>query len=93
MNEEEMKDKILDLIECIYKKKYIGRIKVWKDQAWNVRLGMNNDERPIFISAELPDDKFLKFFRRELQDRGWNVLQYFTGVKSYPRDYINNDTK
>jgi len=86
MSEQELIDGILSLIEDTYKKKYIGTIKVKKLKpiGWRVRLGMNNDDKPLYITAELPDNKFLKFFRLELLDRNWDCSEYFEGYKSYP---------
>jgi hypothetical protein len=51
---------------------------------WGVWLGMNNNDKPINIIAELPDNKFLTFFREELLNRDWDTTRYFIGVKSYP---------
>ena len=85
MNEIECKENILCLIEAIYHKKYIGTLEVSKlNPGWRVRLGMNNTDKPIIISAELPDDKFLKFFREELLNRDLDSVSYFLGYKEYP---------
>ena len=32
---------------------------------------------PIFISAELPDDKFLKFLEQELRNKSFLLADYF----------------
>ena len=37
---------------------------------------------PIFISAELPDDKFLSFFREELRTKQLANVKYYTGYKT-----------
>ena len=85
MNEQECKNKILQLIEDIYNKKYIGKIKVTKyPMGWGVWLGMNNNDKPIIIAAELSDKMFLKFFKKELLDRNWDLVQFFLGYKTYP---------
>ena len=57
-----LKQKILELIERIYCKKYIGTLEVKhiKPIGVTVRFGLNNDEKPIYISAELDDISFLK---------------------------------
>ena len=77
---------ILDVIEEEYNKRYIGTLKVTKIKpfGYNVRLGMNNDERPINISAQLEGEKFLKFFKQELRDRSWDHSKWFLGYKVYP---------
>lgn len=86
MTEDEMKKAILCLIRKVYCKEYIGTLRLWKinPNGWVVRLGMNNDDKPIVISAELPDEKFLRYFEQELRDRNWDCSKWFIGVKSYP---------
>ena len=86
MNEQECKEALLSLIEQIYNKKYVGTIKVSRLQpiGWRVRLGMNNNDKPIIIAAELSDKMFLKFFKKELLDRNWDLVQFFLGYKTNP---------
>lgn len=86
MTPKELEVAILDTIQKVYCKKYVGKIKCIPIQptGWIVILGMNNVDKPITISAELPDDKFLKFFEQELNDRNWDTIHWFTGYKSYP---------
>lgn len=83
------------MIEEIYKKKYIGKlfIKRLEPMGLTVILGMNNVEKPITISAQLNDVDFLKFFRKELHDRGLNTVLFFKGVKSYPDNCNNTRTR
>jgi hypothetical protein len=47
------KQVILDAIEEVYKKRYVGTLKITKltPVGYNIRLGMNNDDKPINISA------------------------------------------
>jgi hypothetical protein len=47
------KQVILDAIEEVYKKRYVGTLKITKLKpvGYNIRLGMNNDDKPINISA------------------------------------------
>ena len=82
MTPEELEQAILDLIQRVYCKKYVGHIKcvpICNNKGWTVILGLHNDYKPITISAELPDKKFLKFFEQELRDRDWNTVHWFTG--------------
>lgn len=80
------KQVILDAIEEVYKKRYVGTLKITKlkPMGYNIRLGMNNDDKPINISAQLEGENFLKFFKQELRDRGWNTIHWFLGYKVYP---------
>lgn len=86
MIENDLKESILQLIEDLYQKKYIGHIKIkkLKPLGYTVWLGMNNDDKPIIISAELDKVRFLKFFKQELLDRHWDHIKYFIGIKNYP---------
>lgn len=94
MTEQECKEKILQLIEDVYNKKYIGTIKVTKINpiGYTIRLGMNNNDKPIMISAELSDDKFIKFFRQELLDRHWDYIKFYFGYKNYPDNGCPQDS-
>lgn len=74
------------MIEQIYKRKYVGHIKIKRlcPIGLMVTLGMNNDDKPLVIAADLNDEDYLKFFCKELHERGLNVVKYFKGVKTYP---------
>jgi len=62
---------ILDIIEEVYKAKYVGELRVTKwGNGYKLILGLNNPEiHPIVISADLSDTDFLKFIRKELISR------------------------
>ncbi len=77
---------ILDAISEVYNKRYVGTLKITKLKplGYNIRLGMNNDDKPINISAQLEGEKFLKFFKQELRDRSWDHIKWFLGYKVYP---------
>ncbi len=95
MNTEEIKQKILSLIEEIYKKKYIGKLWVRKMTpiGFQAKFGLNNDDKPLVITAELSDKDFIKFMRQELIDRRMDFVKYFIGVKTYPDQCQNFNTK
>jgi len=66
MTPEELEVAIRDIIMKTYCKKYIGKMSCIPNcsgTGWTVVLGMNNVDKPITISAELPDNEFLKFFK------------------------------
>ena len=72
----------------VYCVDYKGTLDVeeLKPIGYKVRLGIQNDERPLTIMAELPLDKFLKFFIQELRDRHLNDVHYYTGYRVPPDD-------
>lgn len=80
-----LKQQILELIEKIYCKKYIGTLKVnhINPIGVTVRFGILNNEKPIYISAELKDDQFLKYIEKELHLRHFDLDKYFVGYKEY----------
>ena len=79
---------ILESIRNVYCVDYTGTLDVeeLKPIGYKVRLGIQNDERPITIMAELPLNKFLKFFVQELRDRHLNDVHYYTGYRVPPDD-------
>lgn len=84
----ETEQAILESIRKVYCVEYTGTLDVeeLKPIGYKVRLGIQNSERPITIMAELPFDKFLKFFIQELRDRHLNDVHYYTGYKVPPDD-------
>jgi len=79
---------ILESIRNVYCVDYTGTLDVeeLKPIGYKVRLGIQNSERPITIMAELPLNKFLKFFVQELRDRHLNDVHYYTGYRVPPDD-------
>lgn len=84
----EIEQVILESIRNVYCVDYTGTLDVeeLKPVGYKVRLGIQNDERPITIMAELPLNKFLKFFVQELRDRHLNDVHYYTGYRVPPDD-------
>lgn len=95
MTQAEIEQAILDCFMEVYKVKYIGTLKVkrLKPIGLEVRLGIMNDYKPMYISAELDDKKFLKFFKKELYDRNLDMVEFFKGVKNYPDDCVEFDDR
>ena len=79
---------ILESIRKIYCKDYTGTLDVYELEpvGYKVRLGIQNDERPITIMAELPLKKFIKFFEEELRQRHLHDVHYYTGYRVPPDD-------
>lgn len=82
----ELEQVIRGYILDIYKKEYIGKITIQKlhSVGYCIRLGMNTPENPIIIYAELDDQKFLKFLKKELIDRRFNLLHQGELQLTYP---------
>jgi hypothetical protein len=70
----EMEEAIVKMIECKYKCKYTGHIKVTKlgqgGTGYKVKLDFDNLDEPVIqISADLNAEDFLKFVEQELVSR------------------------
>lgn len=90
MTQAEIEQAILSCFTEVYDVKYVGTLKVerLKPYGLKVRLGIMNDYKPMYISAELDDKQFLEYFKRELYDRNLDMVEFFKGVKNYPDDCI-----
>lgn len=85
----QLEEKILDIIEKRYKRKYIGGIKVKKlSSGYKLILYLGNpDKGGINISFDCESEEdFLKFVEQELISRQLERVQYFRGVVNYPED-------
>ena len=92
----EIKHRILDIFMEVYNVKYVGTLEIKRIEPVGliVRLGIMNNWKPMYISAELDDVQFLKYFKKELYDRNLDMVEFFKGVKSYPDDCIQQiDTR
>lgn len=83
----ELEEKILQIIRDVYKKEYIGKIKVTKLQdqdSYILRLYMNYyDFAPIIIAADVKNaEDFLEFVRKELSSRQLIQAKFFKVVRA-----------
>ena len=70
----DMERAIVKMIECKYKCKYTGHVKVTKlgqgGTGYKVKLDFDNLDEPVIqISADLNAEDFLKFVEQELVSR------------------------
>ena len=84
---QDIEQAILEIFKEEYNKEYVGTIEVTTLDpiGYNVRLGLGNTDKPMFISAELDKDSFLKYFREEVRNRNLDTIKWFTGYQQ------NND--
>jgi hypothetical protein len=74
--------KIKELIECIYQCEFKGKVEVKEyPDAYALRLSLNQDERPIFITYQCDENDFIKNIADELRKRRLSNTEYYTGVK------------
>lgn len=87
MTTQELEQVILEYIRDIYKKEYIGKIKIEHlNPGYCVKLGMNTPETPIVIYGELEDKQFLKFLKNDLKSRNFHFSHYGCLKSDYPID-------
>ena len=85
----EIEEKIKYIIECIYQCEFKGRVKVNEDKdSYILRLSLNQDERPIFITYQGDQEDFVNYVIDEIKKRRLITTEYYTGIKYEQRvDY------
>lgn len=76
---------IREYIMDIYKKQYIGKIKIKKlNPGYCIYLDIGHQYNPTVIYAELEDEKFLKFLKDDLKSRNFHFSHFATLDLVYP---------
>ena len=83
MTHTELKQVILDYIRELYCMKYIGGLEITNLDPVGYKVAFNFDksEMPLVIIADLPDEEFLPFIKKELRDRKLQRVKYFGATK------------
>lgn len=70
----------------LYKAEYIGGIKIedLDPVGYKVCFYLDNEQYPLAIIADLPDEEFLPFIKEELRSRKLVKTKYFKTTKIYP---------
>lgn len=90
MQIQDIEHQILELIQEVYGEKYIGKLKVEAlPLGYCVTLGMADTQMPITIYAELNDQDFINYFRKELKTMGLNKVMYRSLQLIDPPKYID----
>lgn len=92
MTTQQLEAAILESVQDIYHKKYVGKLKVIKlANGYQMKMYLNKPEAPLVIAADLSDEKFLSFIKKELRSRHLELTDYFTGYKIEDQNYCNNN--
>lgn len=97
MTTQALEQAIRDLIRELYCKEYTGKLKVntitykFPEEepiilGYTLELGLNKEERPLFISYEGSEDNFLEKVKKELLKRDLSRVDYFTAIQLYRYD-------
>ena len=72
---------IRDIIRSQHNREFIGKIiiKDLKPEGYSVGFEVIQD-RPLCISATLPDEEFLKFMKQELRNKAFIFARYYETV-------------
>lgn len=81
---EPLKQAILEAITEVYKKCYLGNLKITKLKpcGYDVALGLDCDEKPFHIAASLEEQDFIKYFKQELRRSRLSDSHFYTGYKT-----------
>lgn len=83
----QLEEEVRTVIKDIYQAEYVGTLNLTVmegDQpVYILRLGMNKDERPLFIAFEGNKDEFIKYLKQELRARRLSETHFYYGEKLY----------
>ena len=89
MTREQFGQAILECFSEVYGKSYIGSLFITKlPKGFDVAIGFNHRETPLHITAELDEDKYIEFFKKELRERRFDCTQYSHVSLEYPESKL-----
>lgn len=78
MTHEELIAAIRDIIKCQHNREFTGKIIIKDLEPEGYSVGFEIIQyRPLYISATLPDDEFLKFMKQELRNKAFIFARYY----------------
>ena len=81
MTHEELIVAIRDIIRSLHNREFTGKIIVKDLEPEGYSVGFEVIQyRPVYISATLPDDEFLKYMRQELRNKAFIFARYYETV-------------
>lgn len=85
---ESIEQDILQLIEDSIGCKYIGKLKVEKDDKetpplWGLFLYLDLEFTPIELAYQGTEDEFKEFIRKEMKTRKMNKIKFWNAIKEY----------
>lgn len=81
MTHTELIAAIHDIIKCLHNREFKGKITVENLDPEGYKVGFEvHQYRPLYISATLPDEEFLKFMKQELRNKAFIFARYYETV-------------
>lgn len=69
---------IQDIIRCQHNREFTGKITVKDLEPEGYSVGFEVIQyRPLYISATLPDEEFLKYMKQELRNKAFIFARYY----------------
>jgi hypothetical protein len=70
----------------VYHVEFIGGIRITNldPVGYKVDINLDHSESPISIMADLPDDEFVEFIKKEIRTRGLNRVAFTRATKLPP---------
>ena len=69
---------IQDIMKCLYNREFTGNITIKNLEPIGYQVGFEvHQYRPLYISATLPDEEFLKFMKQELRNKAFIFARYY----------------
>lgn len=85
----QLEEEVRTVIKEVYQAEYVGTLSltIMTDNdiptGYILRLGLNQDERPLFIAFEGNKDEFIKYLKQELRTRRLSETHFYYGEKLY----------
>ncbi len=84
MDTKDLESAVRNIIENLYDKKYIGKLKVIKtNKGYILELALGFDDTPHTYAMEGNEKQFLKFIKCELSKARWDSVEFSELHKIY----------
>ena len=78
MTHEELIAAIQDIMRCLHNREFTGKIIIKDLEPEGYSVGFEVIQyRPLYISATLPDEEFLKYMKQELRNKAFIFARYY----------------
>lgn len=86
-----LESEIKTIIEEVICGKYIGKLKVVKEEVdenilWMLLLYLNMELSPMILAYEGTEEQFKSFVRNEIKTRKLHDVRFWTAIQEFPLD-------